>query len=57
MKIRLFVKDFDTDEELEDLGTCTTDSPSRAIEIYDNDRDWCERGYHAIMAWETIKEG
>jgi hypothetical protein len=57
MKIRIFVKDSDTGEVLEDLGTCTTDSPSRAAEMYDNDRPWCEKGYHGVIAWETIKEG
>ena len=55
-KIRIFVKDRDTGEVLEELGNCLTDSPRRAVEMYTEDRAWVERGYNADIAWEWVDE-
>ena len=56
MRIRIFVKDMDTDEVLEELGTCLTDSPNRAIQMYDQDEAWAEKGYNANICWEDITD-
>jgi hypothetical protein len=54
MRIKLWVKDVDTGEVLEDLGTCVTDSPGRAIQMYNQEEAWSERGYNADIAWKDI---
>lgn len=54
MRIQIEVYDVDTDETLEVIGECLTDNPNRAIQMYDNDFEWCARGYNADMRWRDI---
>lgn len=55
MKIKLYVKDIDTNEILETIGTCITDNPTRAIQMYDDAvNHWCSLGYSASLEWEDI---
>lgn len=54
MKIKLWVVDDDTDMVLEELGTCLTDNPSRAVQNYDQDEAWIEKGYNADIRWKDI---
>ena len=57
MKIRIYVKDMVTGTVLEELGTCVCDSPSRAVEMYQDEEDmWDDKGYCANIAW-TTEEG
>jgi hypothetical protein len=55
-RIRIWVKDLNTGEVLEELGTCLTDSPRRALEMYNEDEAWTEKGYNADIAWEWVDE-
>jgi hypothetical protein len=54
MKIKIEVFDVDTGEALEDLGTCLTDNPSRAVQMYDQDEKWIEQGYNADIRWKDV---
>lgn len=54
MEIKIWVEDVDTGKVLEDLGTCVTDSPSRAMEMYDQDEKWAELGYNADIKYKII---
>jgi len=54
MKIKIWVKDCETGKVLQDLGTCLCDSVSRALEMYDEDEAWENRGYCATIAWKEI---
>lgn len=54
MRIKLEVFDCDTGETLEDLGTCLTDNPSRAVQMYDEDEKWIEQGYNADIRWKDV---
>lgn len=54
MRIKLEVYNVDTGETLEDLGECVTDSPARAVQMYDNDEAWIEKGYNADIRWKDI---
>ena len=54
MRIKLEVYDVDTGETLEDLGECITESPNRAVQMYDNEQAWIEQGYNADIRWEDI---
>ena len=54
MRIKLEVYDVDTGETLEELGTCLTDSPNRAVQNYNEDEAWAERGYNADIRWTDI---
>ena len=54
MRIRIYVKDLDTGNPLEELGSCLTDSPNRAIQMYDQDQKWIDDGYNADIAWDDI---
>ena len=55
MKIKLYVKDTETDEILDVIGTCITDSPGRAIQMYDDAvNHWCALGYSASLEWEDV---
>ncbi len=56
MKIKLWVEDEDTGEVLEDLGTCLTDSPGRAVQMYDAEEAWIEKGHNADIHWEDITD-
>lgn len=56
MRIRLEVYDCDTNAPLEDLGTCLTDNPSRAVQVYDQDEKWIEQGYNADIRWFDITD-
>jgi len=51
-RIRIYVKDLETGESLEELGTCLTGNPVRAVEMYDEDDAWIEKGHNAVVAWE-----
>lgn len=54
MKIRLTVVDVETGETLEVIGTCITDNPSRAVQMYDQDEKWIELGHQADIRWEDV---
>ena len=54
MRIKLEVFDCDTGKTLEELGTCLTDSPNRAVQKYDADEKWIERGYNADIRWTDV---
>jgi hypothetical protein len=54
MRIKLWVEDVDTGEVLEEIGECTTDNPSRAVQMYDQDDAWAEKGYNAEIRWKDI---
>jgi hypothetical protein len=54
MRIKIWVKDLETGAVLEELGTCLTDNPTRAVEMYNQDVAWAERGYNATIAWEDV---
>ncbi len=42
---------------LDELGTCLTDNPNRAMEMYENDLvKWEERGYAAKLQWQWEDE-
>lgn len=56
MRIKLWVVDVDTDAVLEELGTCLTDNPSRAVQNYDQDDAWIEKGYNADIRWKDITD-
>ena len=54
MRIKLWVQNEDTGEVLEDLGTCLTDNPARAVEMYNQDEAWAKKGYNADIHWKDI---
>jgi hypothetical protein len=54
MKIKIEVYDVETGDVLEDLGTCLTDSPARAIQMYHQDDEWAEKGYNANIRWVDV---
>lgn len=54
MRIKIEVYDVETGETLEELGECLTDSPARAVQMYDEDVKWCEKGYNADIRWKDI---
>ena len=54
MRIKFEVYDVDTGETLEEIGECVTDNPARAVEMYDNEEAWCEKGYNADIRWKDI---
>jgi hypothetical protein len=54
MRIKIEVFDRDTGKTLEDLGTCLTDSPNRAVQNYNQDEAWAEKGYNADIRWKDI---
>ena len=57
MTIRLWLQDDDTGEVIKQLGTCLTDSPSRAAQMYDREVDTCqEAGVNAQVHWQDITD-
>ena len=54
MRIRLEVFDSDTGAPLEDLGTCLTENPAGAVQMYDQDEKWIEQGYNADIRWFDV---
>jgi len=54
MRIKLWVEDVETGEVLEELGTCVTDNPNRAMQMYNQDEDWAEKGHNADIHWQDI---
>ena len=54
MKIKIEVYDVESGETLEELGECLTDNPTRAIQMYNQDEAWAERGYNADIRWVDI---
>ena len=55
-KIRVWVKDMDSGEVLEELGTVLTDNPRRAVEAYNEDAAWLEKGHNADIVWEWVDD-
>lgn len=57
MKIKLWIEDTRNGEVLEDLGTCLTDSPNRAVQMYEDETEkWDEKGYWAEVYWKDITD-
>ena len=54
MRIRIEVYDIGTNETLEIVSECLTDSPNRAIQMYDQDVKWTQKGYNADIRWIDI---
>jgi hypothetical protein len=55
MNIRIWIAD-EEGIELKDLGTCTTDSPNRALQMYEDDLDtYLERGVSASLRWAEVE--
>jgi hypothetical protein len=54
VRIKLWVEDVDSGDVLEELGECVTDSPARAVQMYDQDDAWSEKGYNADIRWKDI---
>jgi hypothetical protein len=54
VRIKIWVEDVDTGDVLEELGECVTDSPNRAIQMYDQEDAWAEKGYNADVKWKDI---
>jgi hypothetical protein len=57
MRIKLWIADSRDGEVLEELGTCLTDNPTRAAQMYESDTDkWEEKGYWAEVKWQDITD-
>ena len=57
MLIKLWIEDVENETELEDLGTCLTDNPNRATELWeDNVMSWCDMGYAATIMWQEVSD-
>ena len=57
MRIKLWIEDGRDGEVLEELGTCLTDSPSRAAQMYEGEAEkWEEKGYWAEVCWKDITD-
>lgn len=55
MRIKIWIADDDTGQTLKELGTCLTDSPNRAIQMYAGSVDkYQERGLNAQIHWQDI---
>jgi hypothetical protein len=54
MRIKIWVKDVETGDVLEELGECLTDSPNRAVQMYNEDDKWETLGYSADVCWKDI---
>jgi hypothetical protein len=55
MRIKLWIEDGRNGDVLEELGTCLTDSPNRAAQMYESDtQKWEEQGCWAEVKWEDI---
>lgn len=54
MRIKLWIETIDG-EVLEELGECLTNSPTRAIELYqDIEELWADKGYSCGICYEVI---
>ena len=54
-RIRVYVVDCETEEKIEDLGVCLTGSPSKAIQMYEDELEkWEKRNYTVEIGWEWI---
>jgi hypothetical protein len=54
MNIRIWIETIDGNK-LQDLGTCTTDSPSRAMQMYEDDVEaWANKDYACVIEYEEI---
>jgi hypothetical protein len=54
-EILIWIEDAQTGETLEELGTCVTDSPNRALDMYaSNCQEWDNKGYAAVLKWKYI---
>ena len=50
-EIRVWIEDFDG-EVLEDLGTVITNSPNRALQMFNEDENrWANKGYSPDICW------
>ena len=57
MKIRVYVKDLESNEALEELGEVITSSPSRALQMYaESEMPWADRGYEPALCYEDISD-
>jgi hypothetical protein len=55
MRIRIYIKNLENDEVLEELGTCITDNPGRALQDYaEAEMNWAEKGYQPTLCYEDI---
>lgn len=59
MRIKLWIANDETDEHLQELGTCLTDSPNRAVQMYERDyadelTEYDEHGCAVSIRWEDI---
>ncbi len=56
MIVRIEIRDNYDGHVIEDLGECLTDSPGRALQMYEGDLDkWLERGESAYLAYTEAK--
>ena len=55
MRIKLWIKDAFSDVVLEELGTCLTDSPNRAVQMYtDREMPWADKGFAPMLMWQDV---
>lgn len=51
-RIKIWIVDARDEATLEELGTCLTDSPRRALEMYQADCEkWDDKGYMPELRW------
>ncbi len=54
MRIKIWIEDSDG-KHLEELGECLTDSPNRAVQMYEDECDkWAEKGYEPSVNWKDV---
>ena len=57
MKIKVWVGDEDVQGKvLEELGTCLCDSPARAVQMYNQEQIWIDKGYNADIHYRIIED-
>lgn len=55
MRIKLWIANNDDNSVIKELGTCLTDSPNRALQMYQTKCDkYLERGINAGLRWKDI---
>ena len=55
MKIKVWVGN-EEGKVLEDLGTCLCDSPTRAVQMYNQEQSWIDKGYNADIHYRIIED-
>ena len=54
-EIKITVQDYEGNT-IEELGTCITDSPNKALQMYEFATvKWSRQGYAAKLGWEYTK--